>query len=244
MICAHAVHCLWVQDAEAASKDELIEQLQALVAPVLQRYSRRLAYGSSLGAYAVLYYCAHGYDMVISSSPRVSAHPEHGIPHWQRQVRFLHERFAAQPPATSPAVVFYDPKDAQDRRFVEHEVQPSWPHAQYVRIPYAGHPSNQFLAEIGYITHCIRALIQGQPLPPLDRSAKGRSGMYHQVLAHACMERGKLRWALALGERAMQLSPYLDLGRRTLAEIGAWSRMSDAEKLAVWGQIEHRNVPA
>ena len=195
------------------------EQLQALVAPVLQRYRRRLAYGSSLGAYAVLYYCAHGYDMVISSSPRVSAHPEHGIPHWQRQVRFLHERFAAQPPATSPAVVFYDPKDAQDRRFVEHEVQPSWPHAQYVRIPYAGHPSNQFLAEIGYITHCIRALIQGQPLPPLDRSAKGRSGMYHQVLAHACMERGKLRWALALGERAMQLSPYLDLGRRTLAEI-------------------------
>ncbi len=195
------------------------ERLQALVAPVLQRYRRRLAYGSSLGAYAVLYYCAHGYDMVISSSPRVSVHPQHGIPHWQRQVRFLHERFGAQPPATSPAVVFYDPKDVQDQRFVEHEVQPSWPHAQYVRIPYAGHPSNQFLAEIGYITVCIRALIQGQPLPPLDRRAKGRSGMYHQVLAHACLERGKLRWALALGERAMQLSPYLDLGRRTLAEI-------------------------
>lgn len=31
---------------------------------------------------------------------------------------------------------------------------------------------------------------------------------------------------------------------RTLAEIGAWSRMSDADKLAVWAQIAQREVPA
>jgi predicted Fe-S protein YdhL (DUF1289 family) len=30
--------------------------------------------------------------------------------------------------------------------------------------------------------------------------------------------------------------------RRTLAEIGAWSRLSDADKLAVWAQLEHRVV--
>lgn len=30
---------------------------------------------------------------------------------------------------------------------------------------------------------------------------------------------------------------------RTLAEIGAWSRLSDAEKLTVWAQLEHRDVP-
>ena len=27
---------------------------------------------------------------------------------------------------------------------------------------------------------------------------------------------------------------------RTLAEIGAWSRMSDADKLAVWAQLDTR----
>jgi predicted Fe-S protein YdhL (DUF1289 family) len=31
---------------------------------------------------------------------------------------------------------------------------------------------------------------------------------------------------------------------RTLAEIGAWSRLSDADKLAVWAQLEHRELPA
>lgn len=195
------------------------ERLAALLAPVLGRYRRRLAYGSSLGAYAVLYYGEQGFDMVISSSPRVSAHPVHGIEHWQRKVRFRHERLDPARPGRSPAVIFYDPKDEQDRRFVDEEIRPAWPQAQFVPIPYAGHPANQFLAEIGYITPCVRALLQGQPLPPLTRRDKARSGMYHQVLAQACLQRRKLRWALTLGERAMQLSPYLNLGRRTLGEI-------------------------
>lgn len=195
------------------------ERLAALLAPVLGRYRRRLAYGSSLGAYAVLYYCAEGFDMVISSSPRISAHPVHGIEHWQRKVRFRHERLDPSSPGRSPAVIFYDPKDVQDRGFVEEEIRPAWPQARLVPIPYAGHPANQFLAEIGYITPCVRALLQGQPLPPLTRRDKARSGMYHQVLAQACLQRRRLRWALLLGERAMQLSPYLNLGRRTLGEI-------------------------
>lgn len=29
---------------------------------------------------------------------------------------------------------------------------------------------------------------------------------------------------------------------RTLAEIGAWSRMSDEDKLAVWAQLETREL--
>jgi tetratricopeptide (TPR) repeat protein len=195
------------------------EQLAALLAPVLARYRQRMAYGSSLGAYAVLYYAAHGFDMVISSSPRISIHPDHGIEHWQRKVRFRHQRLDPKQPATSPAVIFYDPKDEQDRRFVDEEIRPAWPTAQFVPIPYAGHPANQFLAEIGYITPCVRDLVHGLPLPPLTRRHKARSGMYHQVLASACLARGKLNWALALAERAMVLSPYLNLGRRTLGEI-------------------------
>jgi predicted Fe-S protein YdhL (DUF1289 family) len=42
-----------------------------------------------------------------------------------------------------------------------------------------------------------------------------------------------------LDERALMCTGC----RRTLAEIGAWSRLSDAEKLAVWAQLEHRDVP-
>jgi hypothetical protein len=31
---------------------------------------------------------------------------------------------------------------------------------------------------------------------------------------------------------------------RTLDEIGAWSRLGDADKLAVWAQLESRVAPA
>jgi hypothetical protein len=211
------------------------ERLAEVLAPVLARYRRRMAYGSSLGAYAVLYYGEHGFDMVISSSPRISIHPEHGIEHWQRKVRFRHQRLDPRRPATSPAVVFYDPKDEQDRRFVDEEIRPAWPAAQFIAIPYAGHPANQFLAEIGYITPCVRDLVLGKPLPPLTRRHKARSGMYHQVLASGCLARGKLNWALALAERAMALSPYLNLGRRTLGEIHlARGELDAAEQHLDW----------
>jgi tetratricopeptide (TPR) repeat protein len=191
----------------------------AAVAPALARYERRLAYGSSLGAYAVLYYCRDGYDHAVSSSPRVSVHPRHGVAHWQRKQRFRHEMFDPARPATSRATVFYDPMDDQDRRFVEAEIRRGWPQAEYVPVRYAGHPANQFLAEIGFIAPYVRALVQDRPLPPLDRRLKARSGMYHQVLAEACLRRGKLEPALVLAHKALKLSPKLDLARRTLGEI-------------------------
>ncbi len=191
----------------------------AAVAPMLARYTRRLAYGSSLGAYAVLYFCRNGYDHVVSSSPRVSAHPRYGTALWQKQARFQHEAFDPLQPALSPATVFYDPLDPQDQRFVEHEIKRGWPQATYVPVRHAGHPANQFLSEIGFITPYIRALVQGQQPPVLDRRLKSRSGIYHLTLAMACLARGKLPWAQVLAERALDRAPYLDLARRTLAEV-------------------------
>lgn len=205
--------------------------LDAVVAPVLARYRRRLAYGSSLGAYAVLYYCRDGYDHVISSSPRVSAHPTFGTTHWQRLVAFQHEAFDPARPATSPATVFFDPLDPQDQRFVQQEIRAGWPAARYVPLRHAGHPANQFLSEIGFITPFVRALVREQPLPTLNLKLKARSGMYLLTLAHACLARGKLRWAEALARRSLERAPYLDLALRGLAEIEmAQGRFGSAEQ--------------
>lgn len=207
------------------------ERFAQLCAPVLQRYGRRVAYGSSLGAYAALYFCQHGFDAVIASSPRVSAHPRFGAEHWQQRITFLHEAFDPQHPATSGAVVFYDPQDEQDRHLVDEELRPAWPRAEFRAVPYAGHPANQFLAEIGFIAPYIRAVVQDQPRPVLDRRRlKRRSGMYHQVLAAACLQRDKLGWAHALATRSLELSPHLGLAGRTLGEILlAMGRLDEAE---------------
>lgn len=209
------------------------EQFLEITEPHLRHYRRRLAYGSSLGAYAVLYYCQQGYETVIASSPRVSAHPRFGIDFWQSRVAFQHRAFDPEHPAGSGAVVFYDPHDKQDRPFVEQEIAPAWPKAEVVPVPYAGHPVNQFLAEIGFIAPYVRAVVADTPRPSLDRRRlKARSATYHQVLAMGCLAHGKLAWAQRLAERALEMSPRLIIAKRTLGEVLlAMNRLDDAEPL-------------
>lgn len=209
------------------------ERFDEIAGPILSRYQRRFAYGSSLGAYAVLYFCGQGFETVISSSPRVSAHPRLGRPHWQSRVEFRHDIFSAARPATSGAVIFYDPHDALDRMLVDEEIRLAWPHATYMPVAYSGHPTNQFLSEIGFIAPFVRAVVASRSPPRLDRRAnKARSWTYHHMLAVACLRHDKAAWAERLCRRALELKPgmtevllahgqaLLALGRGDEAEPG------------------------
>lgn len=207
------------------------ERFDAVAGPVLAHYCRRLAYGSSLGAYAALYFCAHGFDMVISSSPRVSAHPRFGSPHWQLRVPFQHERFVPEHPASSGAVVFYDPHDAMDQRLVDEELRPAWPRARFLPVPYAGHPANQFLSEIGFISPFVQAVAAGKPPPILDRRRhKARSFTYRHILAMGCLRHGKPHWAESLCWAALAMKPELTGAKLTLGQaLLAQGRLDEAE---------------
>ncbi len=207
------------------------ERFDEVTGPVLAHYGRRLAYGSSLGAYAVLYFCRHGFETVISSSPRVSAHPRFGRPHWQARAPFKHQTFDAAQPATSGAVVFYDPHDAMDRDFVDQGLRQGWPQAAFVAVPYAGHPANQFLSEIGYITPFVQAVVSGQARPVLERRKhKARSFTYRHALASVCLRHGKPVWAERLCRQALQMKPDLVGVKLTLGQaLLALGRLDEAE---------------
>lgn len=192
-----------------------LETFERVTREGLARYRRRIAYGSSLGAYAIAYYCRHGYDMVVSSSPRVSPHPRFGVDFWQCRVPFLHEALDLAKPATSRAVVFYDPRDALDRRLVEEGIAPAWPRARMLRVPYAGHPANQFLSETGFIAPYMRAVVAGVEPPVLNRRRKAQSATYHNVLAMGCLQHDKAAWALALAERSLAMNPQVVSAHRT-----------------------------
>ncbi len=234
---AHFLHRLGIDTLCVRKKREHFyqplsrERFTALAEPVLARYRRRLAYGSSLGAYAVMYFCVHGYDTVIASSPRVSAHPRLGRPYWQERVPFEHVAFDAQQPASSGAVVFYDPHDEIDRLLVDEELRPAWPRARFLPVPYSGHPANQFLSEIGYISPFVQAVVAGRTPPVLNRRArKAGSFSYRFVLGAACLRHGKARWAehlcrSALEQRPDIVSPQLTLGQALLAQ----GRFDEAE---------------
>jgi hypothetical protein len=196
------------------------EAFNAAVVPVADRYPRVVAYGSSLGAYAALYYCRDQPWTVIASSPRVSVHPAFGDPVWQQRCEWQHERFDADAPARCHAVIIYDPYDAIDRRYLQGEVLPQFAQAEVVRVPFAGHPANNFLADIGYIAPYVRAVLANTTPPPLHRrQSRTRSATYYQVLALRCLQRGRLAWADALVQRALVLNPNRLLVQRTLGQV-------------------------
>jgi len=128
-------------------------------------------------------------------------------------------------------VIFYDPRDPIDRRYLEGEVLPQFPRAEVVRVPFGGHPVNQFLGDIQYIAPYMRAVIAGTARPPLQRRAnRARSASYCQVLALLCVQRGHVPWADALAQRALALAPKRMLVQRTLGQVRlAQCRWADAQ---------------
>jgi hypothetical protein len=199
------------------------EAFEAAVRPVAERYARVVSYGSSLGAYAALYYGRDEPWTVIASSPRNSTHPVYGAKVWQQRARFEHQRFTPDVPPRCRAIIVYDPRDAIDRRYLEGEVLPQFAGAEVMRVPFAGHPANQVLAEMGFIAPFVRAVIAGRPradYPVLDRrEQRTRSHSYFQVLALACLQHRHLAWADALIARALALHATNMLVLRTLGMV-------------------------
>lgn len=214
------------------------EAFSAAVRPVAARYERVVCYGSSLGAYAALYFGRDEPWIVIASSPRNSTHPVYGGKHWQDQVPFRHERFGTEVAARCHAFVLFDPQDPMDRRYIDGEVLPQFPSAEAMRVPYSGHPTNQMLGDIGFIAPFIRAVITNLPReqwPVLQRRAlRHKSSSYLHVLGLAALEHGHLAWADALVTRALVLKPKSPaalgvLGRIRLLQNDAPAAVQAAE---------------
>lgn len=205
------------------------EAFTAAVAPALAGHARVIAYGSSLGAYAALYY---GRDLdaeVIALSPRVSVHPVFGHPAWQDKVAFRHALFTTEPLPRCRAVIAYDPREPTDRRFIDEGLAPFFPQAVHLRLPYAGHPASQFLGDMHYLSPWIRAVVAGRPAPPLDRRCGRRlSATWHQVVADLCARRGRLALADALVSRSLALRERNMLAHRTRGLVKTLQRDWDA----------------
>jgi predicted Zn-dependent protease len=190
------------------------------VAPVLAQAAaqgrRVIAYGSSLGAYAALYYARPLDVQVVALSPRVSVHPVYGNETWQASAAFLHEAMDDGTPARCAATIVYDPREPIDRRFIEEGLAPAFPRAAWMRLPFTGHPVTQFLADTHHLSRWIRALATGAAPPVLDRRAGRRlSATWYQVTADLCARRGRLALADALVTRSLALRERSMLAHRT-----------------------------
>ncbi|MEC8569259.1 MAG: hypothetical protein VXY56_13435, partial [Pseudomonadota bacterium] len=142
------------------------DQFKELISALLQKnpsYSKVFFYGSSLGAYAAVYYSGSCNAVSIAAGVRNSAHPliSHLTRFEARRQPFEHTVHLSNIPKTkNPVFIIYDPTLEMDRIMVEQWCMPAYPDAKILSIPHGGHPPLQMLQELGQLKSTIISIVE------------------------------------------------------------------------------------
>lgn len=194
VLCFKPKRNVWYQDITTGMVEHYCRAL-------LKGYSRRISYGSSMGAYAALYFAqALAVDKVIAISPQYSPRPVdtpfedrwHDV---RRRMGYSHRwRDSVQ----QHAYFIYDSRMTSDRRHVEC-LKSVFPNHDEIALPFSGHPSATALFECRRLSTLIRDLIEDVPISVRQLRADIRSGSQHYAssLLFASVERHG-SWSIGL----------------------------------------------
>ena len=188
--------------------------------PVVALYPDVVAFGQSLGGYCALYY---GTTLptcrILATAPRNPQNPKYSGKRHARKDLFSHEYDMPGNPTASPTIVF-DPKNAEDGRYIEESLRPAFPKARFLPYPYTGHSLTRYLLEAGILKSTTLAFCDGVPFPAFDRRLRAGSAEYLRILARRNFAAGRLKWALALALRAKELGTYPERTDAILKKLG------------------------
>jgi tetratricopeptide (TPR) repeat protein len=188
---------------------EILKSINRFIGDSGINYSKRVAYGSSMGGYAAIQFSrALNIDVVLALSPQfeIDGADDKRWANAAAKITFAHRINQDTLSNQCKYFVAYDPNTADElhvqklRRFL--------PPSQLIEIktPFSGHPSAYFLAE----THILHGLVldafRGEYASnPLIRSRRHQSKTYLLELSRALLAKDKPRSALLAIEHALRL---------------------------------------
>lgn len=186
----------------------------AAAGPIMARYSRVCFYGTSVGAYAALFFGRPHHADILAISPRNPIHPAYvelagrkPHPRW----KFEHEPLRAGENNARRVVAFHDPVQGgtaiaeSDMRLMTDFVVPAFPQLENLASPHTGHPSTTALAEVHLLRPAVLGFFQGQPFDvQAFRRLKTGSPYYMLNLSRWLASKGKLRRAFAVAEAGVK----------------------------------------
>jgi tetratricopeptide (TPR) repeat protein len=191
-----------------------------VAAPVAARYPDVVAFGQSLGGYSALYYATLlPQCRILATAPRNPLNPKYSGIQTLPPELFLHELDMPRNEAVAPTIVF-DPKNAEDGRYVTQSLRPAFPQARFVPYPYTGHSITRYLLEAGILKNTTLGFCDGIPFPDFDRRLRGNSAEYLRNLARRNFGAGRKKWALTLALRAKELGTYPERTDALLKKLG------------------------
>lgn len=187
-----------------------------------------ICYGSSLGAYAALYYGGSINARIIAASPFFPAWPPLKIKAYS-DVNVCHRELTDVPKSSQRPTIIYDPMRHQDSRMVDLMVSPAYPNARILKLPYAGHTTLVTLSAARYLTPLIDGLVFRDELIEVDLPTED-SAIWHAekgkgaIIKHPEQAQYHLEKSLEIAPARHTVAMLLNLHIRT-------GKLEDAQRL-------------
>ncbi|MDH1268917.1 hypothetical protein N5C81_14930 [Rhizobium pusense] len=176
---------------------------------ILNRYSRRWAYSSSMGATGALMF-ASGLELdgVLAVAPQYSLDPNKTP--WDDRWKIEQQRFPIindrlDPSPDTRKVIFYDPLFQMDKRHVDKIIEEIG--GERVKVPFALHSVQHVLLECGMLGDAVLQVIHGTfnhvEFTKLYRQRRSQSAMFLRTASLEAFRRRRFKHALHLSERAI-----------------------------------------
>lgn len=151
-------HIFVAQEAGSQYQELSLDEFRDAVQPYIEG-KKVFTYGSSLGAYAALYYGGAVDAAIIASAPKNSAHPSMRKAKYS-DIEFKHSELSEVPKSTIPPLVLFDPYREEESQFIEKWVTPAYSDAHLLQLPYAGHTVLNTMKESGVLKKFINTYVQ------------------------------------------------------------------------------------
>lgn len=157
-------HIFVAQEAGSQYQKLALDEFTRIVFPYIEG-KKVYTYGSSLGAYAALYYGGAIDARIIASAPKNSAHPLMRKRKFEH-VDFSHRELKDVPKSQNEPIVLFDPHREEESAFIEHWVKPAYPQAHYLEHPFAGHTVLNTMQHSGVLKEFITNYLEKDEIIP------------------------------------------------------------------------------
>lgn len=207
-----------------------IETFRQAVEPYLTG-RRVVCYGSSLGAYAALYYGGSINAEILAGAPMLPSWPSLGNPRY-KDFKLTHIPMEDTPRTSHAPLILFDPLVEKDVKFLNETARLAYPDANYLEFPHAGHTVFATMDQAKMLTKNVLNFFATGVLPeivlPTESFPPWHISMGNQLFAKKEFEEAA-RHGLAAFENALPNSPAIQnsisLSVRALAASGNAERL-------------------
>lgn len=131
-----------------------------------------MCYGSSLGAYAALYYGGSIDADILAGAPMLPSWVGFDRPQY-RDLPRTHIPLTDVPKSKHTPIILTDPLEPADAQYMKGAIWPAFPHARYVKVPYGGHTVLKTIELAGQLSKTILKVFKTGNAPQIDLPTKG-----------------------------------------------------------------------